>query len=421
MDLIILHALLLFGIFFTASKVVKLRSEVSPFNFLFYLFAFSAIIGTLNEPVRCHLFSFLLFTVFIYILERVRRGNNKFIYLIPAITLFWNNIHGGVVSGLGLCLMYALGEFLNKKPYKDYMIVFAISSLVLFINPWGFDYIKFLLMANTMDRSEIVEWWSIFSSFHLFRQILFKLYMIIMIATETVYVFKIIKQYGKNFYLNIDKTKYIVLLATLYLAVSHVKLIPLFIITSLCFVYEDFYKLIKNIKLPSIKDKLVYGLVLFISLFTLLTRDISLPVGFNRYPVKEVEFIKINNLQGKLLADFGYGSYISYKLYPNNLIFMDGRYEEVYYDYMVPILKEFFLANKNWDYVLKNYRPDVMIIQKSYPIYEKLSKLKGWQLVYNGDLFGVFVPSETAKSNYIQPTNNQEYYKNSLFDTNIKF
>ena len=70
------------------------------------------------------------------------------------------------------------------------------------------------------------------------------------------------------------------------------------------------------------------------------------------YPVKEVEFIKQNHLNGKILVNFGLGSYVSYKLYPQNLIFMDGRYEEVYYDYMVPMLKNFYLANQNWDEIL---------------------------------------------------------------------
>ena len=83
-----------------------------------------SVMPNLNNPVRCHMFSFLLFTVFIYILEKVRRGNNKLLFLIPVLTIFWNNVHGGVVSGLGLLLMYAVGEFLNKKNFLKYITVF---------------------------------------------------------------------------------------------------------------------------------------------------------------------------------------------------------------------------------------------------------------------------------------------------------
>ena len=40
---------------------------------------------------------------------------------------------------------------------------------------------------------------------------------------------------------------------------------------------------------------------------------------------------RINNMNGNILAPFDMGSYITYKLFPNNLIYMDGRYEEVYF------------------------------------------------------------------------------------------
>ena len=150
-----------------------------------------------------------------------------------------------------------------------------------------------------------------------------------------------------------DKVKYIVLLSTLYLAISHVKLLPFFAIASVCFIYEDFFKLIGNVELPKWKDKAVYILLIAVSIFTLSAKEISLPAGLKNYPVKEVEFVKINNLKGRILVNFGLGSYVSYKLYPDNLIFMDGRYEEVYYDYMVPMLKEFYLAYPHWKEILE--------------------------------------------------------------------
>lgn len=404
-SLIILQALMIFGIFFTASKVIKLRTDKSPYNILFYFFALMAVMQNLNAPIRCHLFSFLFFTIFIYIFEKVRQGCDKLLYLIPVIVLFWNNIHGGVVAGLGLMAMYALGEFLNKKPFKKYLITLAVSCLVLFINPWGFDYIKFLLMANTMKRPHIIEWWGLFSKYYLFKHIIFKIFMLCVCVVEFI-------QVKKDSWQKIDKVKYIVLLSTLYLAISHVKLLPFFAIASLCFVYED---------LPQLKDKAVCYALIFISLLTFAIKSFSVPTGTDVYPVKEVEFIKQNNLKGNILTNFGLGSYVSYKLHPNNLIFMDGRYEEVYYDYMVPLLKEFFLAYPNWHQIFDYFPPDVMIIENSYPVYEKLKQGNEWSAVYEGKNFGVFLPTPKAKKEFKQPTDDINYYKNTLFDTDIKF
>ena len=418
-SLLILQALLLFGIFFTASRVIKLRTNILPYNIIFYIFAIFAVLQNLNNPIRCHMFSFLLFTIFIYIFEKSKH-NSKIIYLCPLIILLWNNIHGGVVAGLGLMLLYAVGEFLNKRDYAKYLIVFGLSCPLLLINPWGFDYVKFLIIANTMPRPYIVEWWNIFVPFNKFNYLQFKAFMLLLLAAEVIYVVKNIKNNFIQWYNSADKTKYIVILTTTYLAVAHVKLIPFFVISALCYMYEDFYKLIEKFKFPAWKDKVIYIVLLFVSFVTLLSRDFSLPVGFNRYPVKEVEFIKQNKIKGNILVDFGYGSYVSYKLYPQNLIFMDGRYEEVYYDYMIPILRDFFLFNENWEYIIKVYTPDIMIIQKTYLAYKKIQE-HNWKLVYEGDNFGVFVPSSTSNKNYIQPTNDMDYYKSTLFTTDIKF
>lgn len=419
-SLIILQALLLFVIFFTVSKVIKLQKKQNPYNILFYFFALMAVIYNVNSPVRCHMFTFLLFTVFIYLLELTRRGNNKPLYLIPIIIIFWNNVHGGVVSGLGLLLMYALGEFLNKKPFKKYLITFLVSLLCLFVNPWGYEYIKFLFMANTMQRPDIVEWWSIFHKYHIFRHLQFKLFMFVTVIAEFCYLFKNFKSV-KEWYEKSDKVKYIVLLSTLFLAISHVKLMPFFVISSMCFVYDDFYKLIENLHFPKWKDKVVYALILFLSIFTFAAKNFSLPLGMKYYPVKEVEFIKQNNISGRILTNFGIGSFVAYKLYPNNLIYMDGRYEEVYYDYMLPLLKQFYLVYPNWDYVLKVFPPDVMIIEKSYPVFEELKKTNRWKCVYEGDVFGVFLPVEKANRNFKLPTDDENYYKNGLFTTEINF
>lgn len=422
-SLIILQALMTFGIFFTASRVVKLRNpNISSYNILYYFFALMAVMENFNHPIRCHMFSFLFFTTFILILEKVRRGHDKLLLIIPLLIVLWNNIHGGVVSGLGLLAMYGVGEFLNKKSSLKYFVTLLISTPLLLINPWGISYVKFLLMANTMKRPYIIEWWGLFSKFYLLKQIKFKLFMFVMIITELIYSIKLIKNEKlKNWYSNIDKVKYIILLSTLYLAISHVKLLPFFAISALCFVYEDFYKLVENIKLPHWKDRAVYIMLLFLSIFTLSAKNFSIPVGMDIYPVKEIEFIKQNNIEGNLLINFGYGSYAAYKLYPQNKIYMDGRYEEVYYDYMVPMLKEFMLAYPHWKELITHFRPDVMVLEKKYPIYNTIKNEKQWVAIYEGNVFGVFVPIEKEKQSYKKPTSNMEYYKNTLFTTDIKF
>lgn len=427
--ILLLQTTLIFLIFFMITKVVELRGvkTTSAFNFLFYYFAFIAMSQILNEPVRCQLFTFLFFTVFLYILELARRGQNKRLWLMPIIMIFWNNLHGGCVSGIGLILIYIIGEFFNKKPVKKYVLPLILSILVLPINPWGFKYLGFLLSATTMQRPDIMEWWGLFSKHNIINYMKFKFFALFILLAQTGLIIKNLK--SKNF--SFDKTKFLVLMVTLLISFEHVKMIPFFVISATCFLYDDFYSVFNSItknffnKIAKPKDMVIYGLILLFALSNINSKIFQPILTWDKYPIKSVEFIKINNIKGDLLINFGLGSYASYKLYPNNKIYMDGRYEEVYYDYMIPLLKKFYLVIGDWREVLKLFPPEVIIIEKYYPVYNALLASKEWKLMYDGDKdFGVFVKSKDAKeikTAYKLPSNDLNYYKETLFDTDIKF
>lgn len=422
-SLIWLQTILFFSMFFIISRIIKLRGVKDPYNLLFYIFPIIALYENFAIPIRCHFFSFLLFTVFLYILEKSRKEQNyKILYILPLLTILWNNLHGGVVAGLGLIAMYGLGEILEKRPFRHHVFVGLISFASLIINPWGIEYVKFLLMATTMKRPSIVEWWSIFSKFHMYYQIPFKLFMFMMIGLEGFALFSREKEANcvSEFWQKLDKAKFIVLLATLYLAISHVKMLPFFVITGTVYCYEDFEKHVLP-KLPQYIGRLVGCLILATCLISLVIKKYEVPVGVNKYPHREVEFIKINKIEGRILVNFGLGSFVSYKLYPQNRIFMDGRYEEVYYDDLIPMLDKFYTMKNGWDEVLNRYRPDVMIIEKSYAVNSRLKMSTEWTAVYDKGFCTVFVPSETAKKSYLQPTEDIEYYRKNLFNTSIKF
>lgn len=426
--LLFLQAILTFLIFFVITKVVELRGvkTTTAYNFLFYYFAFSTFSYITGGPIRCQMFSFLFFAVFIYILERARKEVGKpwetYIYL-PLLMIIWNNLHGGCVSGIGLIIIYIIGEFLNKKPVKNYVYALLATIVVLPINPWGFGYLKFLFTANTMQRSLVTEWSGIFSKYMgFFQYFQFKLFVLILLLTEFALIIKQLKQ--KTFYF--DKTKFLVLAITLYFGIQHIKLIPLAVISLTCFLYDDFYtvfnSLTKNIfnRNSTIKDPIIYFIIIIFSLSTIYTRGFGPYLDWSRFPVKAVEFIKINNIKGKLFSDFTFGSYISYKLYPQNKVFMDGRYEEVYDVKLLPISAYFQTGFKGWEKFLNIYPPDIILLEKVQPVYRLLEKDNSWKAVFEDKSFIVFVKSDTVRK-YKKPSNDINYYKKNLFNTNIDF
>jgi len=437
--LIVLQSILIFSTFFVITKIIKLRGvkTTTPYNFLFYFFSICSISYLLKLPIRCHLFSFLFFAIFLYILELSRRDISEFkihkfspagewglVIYLPILMIFWNNLHGGCVSGIGLIALYALGEFLNKKPTKMYVYTLIATILVLPLNPWGFKYLGFLFSASTMSRPDIVEWWGIFCKYNIHKYIYLKIFGAMLILTELGFAIKSI--ISKNY--NFDKTKFLVLSATLYVGIMHQKLVPLFVISAMAFLYDDFYTALNTLtfnilnKIGVFKDSMVYILISIYIIGNVLTHQITPQIQIAQYPYLSVEFLKTNKIKGNLLTNFGAGSYAAYKLYPDNKIFMDGRYEEVYYQNMIPLLKQFHLVKSNWDEILKKYPPDIMIIEKYYPIYNHLKYSDDWTLIFDKDTnFGIFIKSKYAKTHYKNPPLNIDYYKRTLFDTSINF
>jgi len=420
-SLLILQTIILFFTFFFVLKAIEIRGIKRPYNIIFWIISILAISRVIT-PIRCQLFSFLFFAVFLYILEKAKTGKYKILYLLPLITLLWNNLHGGVVAGLGLTVLYIFGEILNKNKIKHYILAGLSSLAVLIINPWGISYLQFLLSANTMQRTYITEWFGLFSQFQIFNQLPFKVFMLLIVFLEIFVLYKICKQKkAAKENLKFDKTKYLILTVTLILSVCHIKLLPFFVISGGVFCYEDFALLIEN-KISKLANIFSYTLIWIIIIAGLAVNyPCEIPFGAGYYPHREVEFIKQNKLEGNLLSNFGYGSFIAYKLYPQNKIYMDGRYEEVYNNDLIILLKQFYLIENNWDEILKKYPPDIMILENWYPIYEKINQEKDWIKAYETEMFGVFIKKELKKEKYIQPTEDVRYYKNTLFDTSVKF
>ncbi len=428
--LILLKGILTGLTFFVCFKTVELRKpkfSVS-YNILYFAAMFLALNKSLGSVVRCLLFTCLFFSLFLYILEKSRTGNNKILIILPIIMLLWANMHGGCISGLGLIVLYCIGEFLNKKDIKKYVITLFLCLIVLFINPYGIEYVKFLFLAASMERDLITEWTSPFNQFYLKDYIKYKLYLVFIILTQIAYFIK-----TKMKYANLDKTKFIIIITTIYLSVTHIRHIPFFVFSAGTLLYDEFYYLF-NTSINYIKDKLkikkdfknlivlkevaVYFFVLILSFPNVIAKK-EISINSTAYPRFAVEFIDINNLHGNLFINFDWGSYAAYKLFPKNLIVMDGRYEEVYNPNLLNELKNFHLVKNDWYKIIRDYKTDVMVIEKKYPVYNKIKNHEDWKLVFENNLSGVFVPKDKVKEQYLMPIPNDEYYNKTLFNKNF--
>ena len=138
------------------------------------------------------------------------------------------------------------------------------------------------------------------------------------------------------------------------------------------------------------------------------------------YPYFAVEFIKKNNIKGKVIAPFGSGSYVIYKLYPDNLVYMDGRYEEVYPNEVFNLLAVFMDGLSGWEYIF-TYKPDIFIIPIDSRAYFNMTNRKDFKEAFSCNKFAVFLKNELYREDYKLPTNNYSYYMDTLFDTKVNY
>ena len=408
-----LRSLIVFSIFLIIYRAIHLNIKKRNYilEILLFIIAVESIPTIVQSGIRCHFFTFLFFSLYIYILEYVRKNQEyKILYILPIIMLFWGNMHGGCVSGLGLIFMYAIGEYLNKKKFLPYIYTLIISFATLFINPYGIEYVKFIFFASTMPRPYVTEWISPFMHPDIYFMFTFKLFYIF-----TLLLFLINLKRIKT-----DYTKYIVVFACLLISFKYVKNTPFIIIASLIY----FYGIIESITEKYINR---YKIILIITIVIYLTHNMYyLKNNYEKYfldiqPVKVVEFIRINDLGGKILSPFDMGSYIAYKLYPNNLIYMDGRYEEVYYKETKELLDNFYNVKKDGYKILEGKnRPDYIIVPVNALINDYLMNRKDYKLIYRNELNCLYSSTDKLKRNYIKPTNNEQYYIDKAFKTGIK-
>ena len=433
--LILLKGILAALTLFFCYKTVEVRKPQStiPYNITYFAIMFLVALNNFGPTTRCLMFTCLFFSIFMYILECARAGRKKLLILLPILMILWSNIHGGCMSGIGLIGLYIVGEFLNKNTFKEYIYTLIGCLFALFINPYGIEYVKFLFYATTMNREMITEWRSAFIAQNANLFIRYKIYLIIMLLTQIIYLVK-----NKINYEKLDKTKLLIILTMTYLSVTHIRHHTFFIFAVGTLLYDEFYSLF-NTLMAKVKEKfkitndeniksfvlakeiIIYFILLIISIPPLIAKNKEIRITETKYPRYAIEFLKINNITGNLLISFNWGSYAAYKLYPQNLISMDGRYEEVYAPSLLIDITNFNMLKEDWDEIIKKYKTDVMIIDSEYPVYLKLQNDPNWELVFSNNIAGVFVPKDKVKEKYLYPTPDDDYYNQTLFDTDIKF
>jgi len=348
------------------------------------------------SAVRAQVFTYFFFALFLYLLESARlSGQAQWLWLLVPLQVVWCNLHGGFLAGLGLIFLYALGEALSRRPFRTYLAWFLLAGLATLVNPYGLKYWSYLAQAVTMPRPEITEWVSILEGYKQGFVGGQEFYYFLALMAVAVFL-----SWWARWR---EITPALVLLFTFYLAVKHNRHIVFFALAfgaylpRLLTAYSrelttrpGFMAWIDRLgrKIPALAVLLLiclfaYRLAASNPLQLEVTPEPRLKtVAEVYYPVGAVDYLQQHHLSGKLLVHFNWGEYCLWRLFPQCLVAIDGRYETVYPEKLCQEYFDFLWARPGWRNFLEHYPPDLILIGLRSRLYALLNGDSEWRQVY---------------------------------------
>lgn len=433
--LCLLKFIIIFSIFLLVYRTNQNRQDVSlepnPYRIGFYVLFLLNLLTAFDNSLRSHAFTYFFFALWLYMLDGIRKGHNKLIWVFPATMLVWANMHGGFLAGLGIATVFTLGEIIDRRPWKKYIPLLLSSFAVTFINPYGAKYWSYLIDAVSMPRPFVNEWnpMNLLSPFP--QYMWFKITVILAALCIPYIIYAFVKEKRR-----FNWSDLLIIGVTFYMGMSHIRHIVFFGISTAAYGYYLLYpalnlytaplsSLVQKIipgKVRSLANNLregsIYACIIIIGILVMMFNPFSVDAKKDIYPVKAVKFIQENKISGNLLVLFNWGSYALWKLYPQCKVAIDGRYEEVYPTELINDVARFHYVGTNWDGLMKKYPPDAMLIPVDYDVYNKqLIYLKDWQIIHKDNIAAVLVPKSRLKKHYKPVPKNFNYNAEKYINT----
>ncbi len=308
-----------------------------------------------RTPPRADMFTVMLFAAFLSILWENYQTGRAHLWLLPLMMVLWVNVHFGFAAGLGLIVAYVGTEALEFvfgakrrraaiERLRRAFPWFAGTAVATLVNPWGWGIYRALLLqqrASSEQQTWIAEWRGVRLNWHTasaafqlggLRSALFSLLAIAVVA-------------GVIALLRGQLGAAILLFAAAYAPVRHIRMGAVFACVVVVIGGDNLSAGIARVsswmRVPRLRAALAGVSVM---LLAMLTYARSADLVTNRhyfgasadlatfgaglswwFPRRAAEFIERENLPGEMFNTYDEGGYVSWRLGPQRLDYIDGR------------------------------------------------------------------------------------------------
>lgn len=396
-------------------KSLKPPSRVSEaFYALCLPIAVYLLLPDVDTTIRCQLFTFVGFALFLYLLKRHSQGRLTYgIWLLPLIMILWANVHGGFIIGLGVLGAYLLYYWFSKniRQAETVAIVLFLSTLATMTNPYGVRFWETMVSAWALPREHIAEWGNIMTLniplYGLLYSGLFILGTVLGLLqwkrTKELFPFGLCLLFFTGAY-----------------GWLHYKLAPLFLIALLSHGLDNLDEDFSTLKsyLPTSLNRIQNGIRLLFPAVVVWWSTILLVFGLflggfywsthidpltvrvpdkptlNRaentgthfsYPLGVTGFILRHQIHGNLWVPFPWGEFMYWVLFPQCHISIDGRYETLYNTQIFNAYYKFYHVPYSVEEA-DHYPTTHILVDTTRPVLIRLlTKSKRWHIIYRDE------------------------------------
>jgi hypothetical protein len=339
--------------------------------------------------IRAQLFTLTAISVQMVMLEADWRGKRAWIIGWLALLFVWLNVHAGFVIGAGMMAFHGIERivqiwFKQRSCAAVFQGVWHLIAAVpfavalLWLNPYGTEYIVYLAHGLTMARPLIAEWGPLWTTYEPLQTLLCFAISVALLA----YVLRH-RQWSRL-------RGFVFLVLCSIMALKHIRHGSIYGIVWLAYVpawlsctplADRLRNMLKRKQhlLPQFSLAVAAICVGFALWHPFWRPYLPVTVSGERgnYPLGAVDYLANNQYRGKLVTDFDAGAYVTWKLFPNVLVSLDGRYEAAFQPGVMEEHIELFDAKNDWGKWLDQWQANGIVVPSGSKLGKHLETLTG--------------------------------------------
>jgi len=345
--------------------------------------------------VRPQMFTFLLASVFLLILERSYQRPNL-LWWTPFLMLLWVNLHGGYALGIAFLVLFLLGDALDRgfglqeasrfrARTVRLALALAVCVAVVPLNPYGIRLYWYPLqtLRSQAMQSYIGEWAS--PDFHKPEYLPVLLMMLATLAFPALSPRRL------------RPRELVLLLTTTYAALRSVRHIPIYALVAvpiLSTLAQAWWERRSLSRQPAAKHRLPNRIKILVNaallggflVFTIarvhyVVRRQAATEERN-FPAAAVAFLSAVQPPGPILNHYNWGGYFIWKLYPQYRVFIDGRADLYGDSFMNELATAYYLRGSSWQELLEKWSIRTVVLPVDAPLVTALRARPNWKAIH---------------------------------------